>query len=501
MPTAVFTRTKTALSPAPPPVLDPLSPYVPSADKPWDARRVAHLYRRLGFGATLAQIQQGLQMSPSDLVDSLLDTAADLPIPDPPYWANFTMQDYEDANDPDLQFAHRDELRRQWLRDMVNESIRAKMVLFWHNHFVTELNVYGCNAYLWDYYSLLNEYAFGNFRVFVREMGKTGAMLSYLNGNQNIADEPNENYARELMELFTMGESNGYTQADIVEMARALTGWRANDYECTAPYFDPDLHDNGQKTIFGQTANFNFNTAHNLIFTARSQQVSGYIAEKLYKHFAYQTPDKQVVDGLAATFKASNWELLPVLKQLLKSEHFFDDERVACRIKNPLESMLTIFKMAGADAANDIETGWLDAISYWSYQLGQEIFNPVNVAGWPGHHKWLNESTLTTRWEYSSAAAYWLSQKENLRENLRATAQTLTNDSNDPRVVTAALVGFFLGQTLDAVHLEAAVLNFKAGIPENYFLDGSWNLYWDEAPYQIVNMLYYLVRLPEFQLT
>lgn len=491
---------KVARPSAPPPVLDPLAPYVPTAEKPWNARRVAHLYRRLGFGATLAQIQQGLQMSPSELVDSLLDTAADLPIPDPPYWASYTSDDYEADPNPDLRFEHYAEMRRRWLGEMLDEGVRAKMALFWHNHFVTQLNVYGCNSYQWNYYSLLHEYAFGNFRVFAREMGKTGAMLVFLNGNENVAAQPNENYARELMELFTMGESNGYTQADIVEMARALTGWRANQYECTDPFFDPAQHDNGQKTVFGQTANLNFNTAHNLVFSARADQTAGHISEKLYKFFVYETPDKQVVEGLAQTFKTAGWELMPVLKQMLKSEHFFDEAQMTSRIKSPLETYLCLWKMAGATAA-EIEDNWWDAVSYWSYQVGQEIFNPVNVAGWPGHRKWINENTMTARWDYASGMAYLLTQNETLRENLRALAQALTNDSNDPALIAAALSEFFLGQTLDPVHLYIAVLYLKYGIPENYYQDGSWNLYWNEAPYQIVNQLYYMVRLPEYQLT
>ncbi len=477
---------------------DPLSPYQPRPDKPWDARRVAHLYRRLGFGATLAQIQQGLQMDPSALVDSLLDTAADLAIPDPPYWAGYTTADYDADPDTELINKHRASLRRQWYSDMISEGVRAKLALFWHNHFVAKLDDFGCSSYLWNYYSLLNEYAFGNFRTFAREMGKTGAMLTFLNGNENVADAPNENYGRELMELFTLGESNGYTQGDIVEMARALTGWRANQYECTDPFFDPAKHDNNPKTVFGQTANLNFNTAHNLIFTARADQAATHIAEKLYRFYCYQTVDSQVVSGLAATFKGGNWELMPLLKQLLKSEHFFDDDRMNCRIKSPFETMFELWKVAGA---TQVEEGQLDNMAYWAYLLGQQIFNPTNVAGWPGHRKWISESTLVSRWDFAAAVAYYIGQSDDLKENLRGIAQSLTNDSNDPLVVTSALVEFFLGQKLDPVHLNGALVNFKAGIPENYFQDGSWNLYWTEAPGQIVNMLYYLVRLPEFQLT
>lgn len=484
---------------APPVTGDPLAPYSPSALKPWNARRVAHLYRRLGFGASLDQIQQGLQMSPSDLIDQLLDTAADLGAPDPPYWGGWTLNEYQNNPDPNLRFEHYDELRRRWLAEMLDEGICSKMALFWHNHFVTGLNTYSCNSYMWDYYSLIHEYAYGNFRVFAREMGRTGAMLVYLNGNLNVAGQPNENYARELMELFTMGESNGYTQQDIVELARALTGYQANGYQCTPPYLANNYHDNNNKTIFGQAGNYTFTTAHNLIFSARATQVSHFVTGKLYKFFVSQKIDSQVVEGLAQAFRDNNWEILPTLKLLVKSEHFFEESNMNCQIKNPVETMMCLLKNAAATSA-EVPDNWWNAIFYWSYQLGQEIFNPPNVAGWKGYRSWLNESTLTARWNYSSSVAYSLTQNETLRENLRTLAQTLTNDSNDPAVITEALVDFFTGQTLEPIHLEAAIINFKANIPENYFENGSWNLYWNEAPYQIVNMLYYLVKLPEFQL-
>ncbi len=170
-----------------------IAPYQPDAANPWNERRVAHLYRRLGFGATYADIQAGLNLSPSALVDQLIDAAAALPSPTPPYWANWTMEDYEASGEE--SFFHYLELSNQWIRDMIEEGIRAKMALFWHGHFVTSLEVYNCTSFLWKYHVLLQDHAFGNFRTFVEEIGKTPAMLVYLNGNVNLVGEPNENYA------------------------------------------------------------------------------------------------------------------------------------------------------------------------------------------------------------------------------------------------------------------------------------------------------------------
>ena len=481
-----------------PALYDPLDPYVPSFQKPWNARRVAHVYRRLGFGATYAEIQAGLQMDPGALIDILLDGAATLPPPTPPTWANFTTDDY--AGDFALMEEHRREMRHRWLAEMLADSVQARMTLFWHNHFVTQLLVYGCNSYLWSYYALIHQYAFGNFRDFALEMGKNPAMLVFLNGNVNIAGEPNENYARELMELFTMGESNGYTQSDVVEMSRALTGWKASFNDCTPPFFKDTDFDNAPKTIFGKTDNFDFTTAHQLIFSERADQVSHFVTGKLYRHFLYYLPDAEVVDGLATTFRDSGWSVLAVMKQLCKSEHFFEDTFINARIKSPLDTLLPLLKLADAKYPDHVLPIWWDDISFWARRLGQEIFDPPNVAGWKEHRTWLNESTLASRWNFAGLVATLFTFNPQLLDNLRVLAKSLTNNSKKPDEITAALVEFITGQTLDPIYLNAAVGYFKAGVPQNYFDDGSWNLDWDVAPEQIINLIKYLVKLPEYQL-
>ena len=232
-----------------------IDPYIPSTEKPWNAQRVQHLYSRLGHGASYADIQAGLAMSPTDLVDSLIDGVLALPDPTPPEWAFWTSTDYENQANEDLVFIHKEEFSGRFVRrnDFGRYRRCAREVGdVWHNHFVTEEEVYYCNSFMWAYYDLLHKRVLGNFRTFVEEMGINPAMLVYLNGNLNVADEPNENYARELMELFTMGENNGYTQTDVVEVSRALTGYQVYMYECDPNvFFVPNDFDNGQKTIFG----------------------------------------------------------------------------------------------------------------------------------------------------------------------------------------------------------------------------------------------------------
>lgn len=481
--------------------INTLDVYQPSPDKPWNAQRIQHFYHRLGYGASKAEIDAALIMTPEEFVEATFDNILNLPIPAPPPWANWTWADYND--DDDLFRQHQYELIIRWVGEMssATENMRSKLAMFWHNHFVTEIDVYECTSYMWAYYNLLHTSVLGNFRTFVEEMGKNPAMLHYLDGDQNIADEPNENYGRELMELFTMGENNGYTQDDIVNVARALTGYVQNYYNCEPPVFAPQYHDNGQKTIFGQTGNWNYDDVHELIFTLRSEQVSHYICGKIYKHFVHDDIDEGIVAQMATTFKDNNWELAPVFIQLFKSEHFFEDRFINAKVKSPYESFNTMLRVGGMVLNEDYDTGMLEDVAYWTEQLGQRIFSPVDVAGWPGQRNWMNENTLTLRWSFMQDFLFsGLGDNDSARAKLRQLAIDLTDLSKDPVVVTEALAQHFLNTSLDAGNLETAVQYFKGEIPENYFEDGTWNLYFLEVPDQILNLLFYLTRLPEWQL-
>jgi uncharacterized protein (DUF1800 family) len=479
-----------------------LSPYTPSGSKPWNSERVQHLYQRLGFGADQLTIADGLALSPGTLVDQLIDQAIALPEPDEPYWADWTNDQYPNDGGT-LYFQVKSEFVQRWPKEMLAEGIRSKMALFWHNHFVTEEDVYGCNSYMWEYYKLLHTHAFGNFRSFVEAMGLNPAMLVYLNGNQNLSSQPNENYARELMELFTMGENNGYTQTDIVEVSRALTGWLLVTNNCdTNVFFNGAQHDNGQKTIFGQTGNWGYDDVHEMIFTLRAEQTARYICEKLYKFFVHQDPTPEIIDGLAATFQQNNWELAPVLRQLLKSEHFFEERYINARIKSPLECLLSLPKLVGAEPDTDLDDGFFGYIAFAASELGQRLYNPVDVAGWPEYHSWLTENTLTNRWSLSSSILFGaLANNNSIRQKLQQLAVNLTNpDELDVNLITAELVRHFLKKELDPNLQATAVQYFKGELPENYFEDGTWSLSYPTVPDQVINLLSFLIRLPEWQL-
>lgn len=238
-------------------IVGTLTPYQPTANKPWNAQRAIHLFRRIGFGANLQEVEAALTQSPADLVDQLVDEAIALPIAPPPVWENWTLSEFGELNDMILAF---DEWRTNWFADMATNGLREKLALFWSNHFVTEFEAYLCAPYAYRYLKLLQTHSLGNFKDFVSEVGKTPAMLIYLNGAQNTKFQPNENYARELYELFTLGRDNNYTQDDIVETAKALSGWTiAGALECAGEVvFIQTFWDNGEKTIFGQAGSWGY---------------------------------------------------------------------------------------------------------------------------------------------------------------------------------------------------------------------------------------------------
>jgi len=319
--------------------LAPLVPFNPDADSPWDQSAALHLHRRLGYGLTPVDIPGVLSQTPVDHVLSGLQAAAALPNIPRPVWWDWAQSDYNDQQEIVDQIF---EWNSTWINDMRANPWRAKMTLFWHNHFVTQREAYNCPSWMWEYHDLLQTYAFGDFREFVRAIGKTPAMLIYLNGVQNTRFEPNENYARELFELFTLGEGNNYTQADIVSAARALTGWNGFTELCAPITFVPNFHDPGQKTIFGQTSAYDYDTLVDLIFSERAVECSTYICRKLYRHFVSPEVDESIVTQLASTFRQNNWHLLPVYETPFSSAHFFSPALPGVRVKDPLAFALEL---------------------------------------------------------------------------------------------------------------------------------------------------------------
>lgn len=234
--------------------------------------------------------------------------------------------------------------------------------------------------------NIIRENALGNFGDLLREVSKSPAMLSFLNNQQNKKQHPNENFAREVMELFTMGRGN-YTESDVKEAARAFTGWGFN---LKGEFVErPFLHDTGNKTFLGKTGNFNGDDVIDILL--EQKQTAKFIAQKLYKYFVNDTPDVAKIELLASNFYQGGYDIKQLLTEIYTSDWFYDDRNIGTRIKSPVELLAGIRRLIPMDLARP------EMQLLFERALGQILFYPPNVAGWPGGKNWIDSSALMLR--------------------------------------------------------------------------------------------------------
>lgn len=477
-----------------------LDEYIPSVEKPWNIERAKHLYRRLCFGATNEMLENALLENPADIIDNLITEALNRPITPDPGWGFLDRVGIEETYNDDYQTESNNELTDIFLEDARSGSLRPRLVAFWTNHFVTEHSVFDAPSYLYQQHIMRQTYALGNFRDFVRAVGLDKAMLTYLNGLENIAVEPNENYARELFELFTLGVDNGYTEADIQETSRALTGYNTLVSEWGEIIFNEASFDSGDKTIFEETGNWGYDDVIDILFDKKAPLIANFICGKLYQYFVSPVINETIVEQLAQTFLDNDFELAPMLSQLFKSEHFFDDAAIGTIIKSPLDLIVILQKELEVDftASEEYEVNERTR-SFFSF-VGYSIFNPPNVAGWPGDTDWINGISLTERWlRMRHHLTYQNSADVNVYANFPL--KFFTADEDDPDTVAIAITNHFLSKNL--IHIDEyddAVEAFKSGVPDNYFTDGIWNLVNYQVPTQVFNLFKHIIQIPEFQL-
>ena len=463
-----------------------LAPYVPSGDNPWNTSKIKHVYRRLGFGASQDQIDTALALSPDEFIDALVDNATSLPATPTPFWGYYNIYDFADIQTENPEYTTA--WRLQTGNDLINENLRGRLTFFWMNHFVTEYEAYEYSPYLFQYYNVLQEHAIGNFKTLLREIGINSTMLYYLNGFQNTNVEPNENYAREFYELFTLGEGNGYTQNDIVYTAQALTGYNHWDEIGGQIYFDSSTFFNGTKNIFGQTGNWGYDDVINILFQEKADEVAFYICSKLYKYFVSPAIDdlveQSVIRPLAQTLIDNDFELAPMLKQLFKSEHFFDEESLGVIIKSPFDVILNFVNETEFFYNDPI----MDAFIYFASLFGQDMYDPLDVSGWQRDEDWVNTSTLTGRWQFFDLYLDFLLDN-GFADTLRNFAKNLSNNSNDPLFISTVIINHFMSKEL-----------YTEQDYETATDSGLWNLDWDEAPLQVNLLLKHIATIPEFQL-
>ncbi len=359
-------------------------------------RAAAHLLRRAGFGGSPGEIRRYSAMDAGDAVASLLA----LPSPDairPP-----TELD-DRAQAPMMSMATKQERFRQrrdvvlamqlwWLNRMLTTPapLQEKMTLYFHGHFTSRATP----LFPWITYNqnaLFRSYALGNLRELTRSVSKDAAMLIYLNGAENVAAHPNENYARELMELFTLGIGN-YTEADVRESARAWTGWRVYRRSGTVA-FDPALHDSGEKTFLGRTGNFTGDDIVDIIFAR--PQCARFFADSLLSWFVYDDPEPELVELVAQLLRRNDFVLAPVVAAILSSNVFYSERAYRALVKSPVEFVVGTYKTLGLTAVNEAALAAL-------VQMGQRLFYPPSVAGWPGGKNWLTSGTMIARQNFLS---------------------------------------------------------------------------------------------------
>jgi uncharacterized protein (DUF1800 family) len=393
-------------------------------DTQFTVENVSHLARRAGFSASDTQLAWlATANSKQEAVERVLAQASSLlPLPK---WHNSPPN--SKTNDPLLSQQFIDERRNMaqelpywWFQQMVlnTSPLQEKVVLFWANHFTSSLEKVKWAPSMLQQNLTLREHALGNFRVMLKAILKDPAMLRYLDNVNSKKQSPNENLARELLELFTMGEGS-YSEQDVKELARALTG--ASVDRNTGQYtFRRGIHDRGTKTIFGESARFNPDDVADLIL--RQPQVAGFITEKLWRFFIDDQPDSEAIAQLSQSFVQSDYDLAQLMHDLLLQDRFWSAQ--GAMIKAPIELVVGCIQLFNTDMPSQRR------VLEISRTMGQELFNPPHVKGWPGGKAWYTTSNLSLREQAVDYFARQVSVIPNLSQ-LLATAPVGTLPSTD----------------------------------------------------------------------
>ena len=458
----------------------------------WDADAARHILSRSLFGFAKEDVTFALTKTLDDFVDNYL--LKDLAEPAAPQYNNAEWVTL--PNNATNQTSYTNWFRSMiywWYNLMLTQgySIREKMVLFLHNHFVSEYGTIQIPQLMYIQNKLFRQYAFGNFIELTKKATIDPAMLYYLNGNANTKTAPNENYARELQELFTIGIGN-YTEDDIKQMAKALTGWTVDGTNLVS-VFNTNRADTGSKTIYGKTGNYNYDTAVNLIFTEKLIPASEFLCRKLYKEFAYYEPNKDYVTQLAAVMRNNNFNLKPVLATMLKSEYFHSVDIRGARIKPPVEFLLSVLKQLGISYTNNDLPNYIRTTAD---SLQQSLFNPPDVRGWEGQRKWISTITYPNRNVYTDALVNGKTISSIIyKMNVLTYARSYPSSENAVQFVedvTKQLIQFPLSQARKDSLLST-------------MLDGTavanWTTYSPGADTRLQKFFKALMRLPEFQLS
>jgi uncharacterized protein (DUF1800 family) len=526
-----------------------LNPYTGA----WTSNEVTHLLKRTMFGSTPEDIAYFSGMSMSQAVDEILNVSATPPAPPVKNYTNTNIpatdpdfnipmgQTWVNINTTDADGQRRTSFKAWWMGLMINQerNIREKITLFWHNHFSTESNDIGRAIWAYNNNILCRQYALGNFKTMIKAVTLDVAMLRYLNGYLNISTAPDENYARELQELFTLGKENNpnYTEDDVKKAARVLTGWKINGTTNTS-FFNSAQHDTTSKqfssfynnyTLPGRTGatagDLELNDLLNMIFS-KSTEVSRFIVKKLYRYFIYYKIDAatetNVINPLAQIFVSNNWEIKPVLAALFKSEHFFDAANHGCFIKSPVDLVVSACREFGIRFPD--ATDYVNAYNMWSYiqnfasLLQQNIGDPPDVAGWKAfyqepqfHEIWINTDTLPRRNLFTDTminSGYTRNGQRIIIDPVAFTKK-LANPSDPNALIDQALKILYRIDLTTATKAAIKKQILLSNQDQDFYWTNAWNAYISNpinANYQVVyvrlrDLFKYFMNLAEYQLS
>ena len=492
-----------------------LNPY----SGPWTETQVIHLLRRTTFGLKTADITTLLALTPGAAVDILLNNIPTTP-PAPPV-NNYDTTSYSDPTgvslgqtwvnaaygDGTVNGKRRLSFKSWWMGLIVNEnlSILEKMVFFWHNHFATETVAVNTARFAYEHNALLRANALGDFKALVKSVTIDPAMLIYLNGYINTKAAPDENYARELQELFTLGKDNvpNYDEDDVKAAARVLTGWRVNPTTNTS-YFDATKHDTANKvfTSFYNNTVINYQSGANganetdelidMIFS--KVECAKFLCRKLYRFFVYyyidSTVEANIIDPLANTLVANNWQVKPVLAQLLKSDHFYEANSMGCFIKTPVDFLAGMFKTFGVTVPASFTVDKTYAV--WNYlrsygsTLALDLGDPPNVSGWPAFYQvpefyeaWINSNTLPKRMAFGDmmlSSGFNAGTGTAIKIDILAFTKTCP-DADDPDLLVDYFVKLLFGIGVSSTKKAAYKSILLSGQAANYYWTIAWSDY------------------------
>lgn len=369
-----------------------------------------HLAWRAGFGETLPVISDWEKRRRKEIVNKVLigPKRAELESIDvinatdlPDYKRSKTMTDEQRKMVNEMNTQGIKDLSVAWMNMMQKSDhpLREKMSLFWHGHFACRTQNVLFNQQL---ISQIRENALGNFGDLLTAVSKSPAMLQFLNNQQNRKQHPNENFAREVMELFTLGRGH-YAETDIKEAARAFTGWGFD--EDGQFVFRDKQHDDGIKNIFGKSGNYNGDDVLKILL--EQKQTATFITTKIFRYFIDDTPDDTLIQSLSEKFYHSGYDIKTLMREIFMADWFYDSKYIGSRIKSPVELLVGIRRTVPMAFEQE------EVMLVFQRILGQLLFYPPNVAGWPGGRSWIDSSSLMFRLRVPQVILY--SQVLNVR--------------------------------------------------------------------------------------